>query len=89
MFLNVANALAGQYLFVNSRTENKAGGPQDRWGNPEFGGICAFARRVISTLGREQPELLSSSGWLNVSGGKMTIATELARQAASPMRLKW
>lgn len=36
-----------------------------------------------------QLELLSSPVWLDVSGGKVTIATELPRQATSLMRLTW
>ncbi len=36
-----------------------------------------------------QLELLSSPQWLDVRGGKVTIATELPRQATSLMRLQW
>ena len=36
-----------------------------------------------------QLELLSSPRWLDVSDGKVTIATDLPRQATSLMRLKW
>jgi xylan 1,4-beta-xylosidase len=36
-----------------------------------------------------QLELLSSPQWLDVSDGKITIATNLPRQATSLMRLKW
>jgi xylan 1,4-beta-xylosidase len=36
-----------------------------------------------------QLELLSSPEWLDVSGGKVTIATALPRQATSLMRLQW
>jgi len=34
-------------------------------------------------------ELLSSPEWLDVSDGKVTIGTELPRQATSLMRIKW
>ena len=34
-------------------------------------------------------ELLSSPEWLDVSNGKITIATSLPRQATSLMHLKW
>ncbi|NYF79007.1 GH39 family glycosyl hydrolase [Granulicella arctica] len=36
-----------------------------------------------------QLELLGSPEWLDVSGGKITISTELPRQATSLMHLKW
>jgi xylan 1,4-beta-xylosidase len=36
-----------------------------------------------------QLQLLSSPEWLDVSEGKVTIATSLPRQATSLMRLKW
>jgi len=36
-----------------------------------------------------QLELLSSPEWLDVSDGKVTIGTELPRQATSLMRIKW
>ncbi|GGG63110.1 GH39 family glycosyl hydrolase [Edaphobacter dinghuensis] len=36
-----------------------------------------------------QLELLSSPKWLNVADGKVTIATELPRQATSLLHLKW
>jgi xylan 1,4-beta-xylosidase len=36
-----------------------------------------------------QLELLSSPEWLDVSGGKVTIATSLPRQATSLLRLQW
>jgi xylan 1,4-beta-xylosidase len=36
-----------------------------------------------------QLELLSSPEWLDVSGGKVTIATAVPRQATSLMRLQW
>jgi xylan 1,4-beta-xylosidase len=36
-----------------------------------------------------QLELLSSPEWLDVSGGKVSIATALPRQATSLMRLQW
>jgi xylan 1,4-beta-xylosidase len=36
-----------------------------------------------------QLELLSSPEWTDVSDGKVTIATELPRQATSLLRLKW
>jgi xylan 1,4-beta-xylosidase len=36
-----------------------------------------------------QLELLSSPEWLDVSGGKVTIATNLPRQATSLLRLEW
>jgi xylan 1,4-beta-xylosidase len=36
-----------------------------------------------------QLELLKSPEWLNVSDGKVSIATDLPRQAISLMRLKW
>jgi xylan 1,4-beta-xylosidase len=34
-------------------------------------------------------ELLHSPEWLDVKGGKVTIATELPRQATSLMHLRW
>jgi xylan 1,4-beta-xylosidase len=36
-----------------------------------------------------QLELLSSPKWIDVSGGKVTIDTNLPRQATSLMHLKW
>ena len=36
-----------------------------------------------------QLELLTSPVWLDVSGGKVTVATNLPRQATSLMHLKW
>jgi xylan 1,4-beta-xylosidase len=36
-----------------------------------------------------QLELLRSPEWLDVRDGKVTVATELPRQATSLMRLKW
>jgi xylan 1,4-beta-xylosidase len=36
-----------------------------------------------------QLELLTSPEWLDVSDGKVTIATSLPRQATSLMLLKW
>jgi xylan 1,4-beta-xylosidase len=36
-----------------------------------------------------QLHLLSSPEWLDVSDGKVTVATSLPRQATSLMRLKW
>jgi len=36
-----------------------------------------------------QLELLTSPEWLDVSAGKVIIATELPRQATSLLRLTW
>jgi xylan 1,4-beta-xylosidase len=36
-----------------------------------------------------QLELLDSPKWLDVTDGKITIATDLPRQATSLLRLKW
>jgi xylan 1,4-beta-xylosidase len=36
-----------------------------------------------------QLELLSSPQWLDVGNGKVTIGTDLPRQATSLMRIKW
>jgi len=38
---------------------------------------------------RGQLELLTSPEWLDVTDGKVTIATSLPRQATSLMHLKW
>jgi xylan 1,4-beta-xylosidase len=47
------------------------------------------AEQYVRLKAAGQLELLSSPEWLDVSGGKVAIATSLPRQATSLMRLKW
>ncbi len=54
-------------------------------GSPQTPTVEQYAR--LKAAG--QLELLSSPEWLDVSGGKVTIATSLPRQATSLMRLQW
>jgi xylan 1,4-beta-xylosidase len=56
-----------------------------KMGSPQSPTAEQYAR--LKDAGKLQ--LLNSPAWLDVNGGKVTIATSLPRQATSLMRLKW
>jgi xylan 1,4-beta-xylosidase len=56
-----------------------------KMGSPQSPTTEQYAR--LKSAG--QLELLSSPEWLDVSGGKVTVATELPRQATSLLHLNW